>query len=1036
MAIHRGEEGVGAAGGVGSFAAAANDARRGSAFAVVSTTGSKRSTSSYKRGVDVDVANLEKRLGAVFEYLRYFTPPGGHGGAEEQLEEEVRAVVSSAVKDAMEAARGGFHDARALVLGALFFAWVKDMPSVAVPCDPFLAHSRWKLSTDLFVSLVKDAGLEADLRRQLQNIPEHASRKLTVALDGAFSFPGIPDDEAHQQFVSSEKSGGGLPPPHGVPNVSPGGVGDRLMSAPPVAAAPHHTFRGEAWSQCKQSVSRWRRLNISSSSNDNGDVASAVDSVRRAVQECALGGRLTGSMLLCSSGYHAARSAMRMTDKSRRAAAEHELIAIMNRITGGASWPLGANEQGQGNTSSSSAAAAEVGNNNIVLAAEILSPLLTAPQMTLSRLVHIAAKHSSQAPFLLSAFSAQPGVARLQLAPSEPPLILTALARMLRNPPSELRGLNQLAGIKNFAVALLPQKQSVLPTRVGEPAAAREAKEVGVGFGQRLAIPRRSHLDAREALLVTVLPALSTASFWQTNFGNEKDAGSGEGEFRALEILCSLLIGDGANAADFADVTASATTGLKEDFPLSPSGIKLLKATFPGGFLLALASYVDSRGADRIGFSSPVDGSSALGSNLDAIASRVAPERTRDLATSLLLSCVKALDGSLFNGCQVSTAAVKGSASVLTSLAAADAAAATQISWHTRLLLEPVMGKARKLHPDPLRTAPPAPAPEGRGFGWVVETTAALRDDNTGGVARVAVAFADVIRLCSIRALRASDVMDHIRGWQQQQEQQQHAAVPDGGKGLEPPLGTKAVLDGIATAIRENAESPSTLRSGLLMACVMTLPTCTMKEFGIVLRGFLPQVLLLISKGGGSASEEESKSHSGGGGGITPPSSTIGIAQLLVDLLTRVFLMHVSSITRRETKHNHINILARQLATAAVVTDNQRLSSATASFVEAGKHESTSIPSPPEEKQTETSYVLAAAGVFHSLKCVSAALLWVAALPDGFRASSARSEAILSAAVLKLVGALSGLGLQPEVLNIFHNYPEGNVKSQVKAACL
>ena len=35
--------------------------------------------------------------------------------------------------------------------------------------------------------------------------------------------------------------------------------------------------------------------------------------------------------------------------------------------------------------------------DNRGLAAELLSPLLTAPRMTLSRLVHVAAKHSSQA---------------------------------------------------------------------------------------------------------------------------------------------------------------------------------------------------------------------------------------------------------------------------------------------------------------------------------------------------------------------------------------------------------------------------------------------------------------------------------------------------------------------------------------------------------------------------------------------------------------------------------------------------------------
>jgi hypothetical protein len=73
----------------------------------------------------------------------------------------------------------------------------------------------------------------------------------------------------------------------------------------------------------------------------------------------------------------------------------------------------------------------------------------------------------------------------------------------------------------------------------------------------------------------------------------------------------------------------------------------------------------------------------------------------------------------------------------------------------------------------------------------------------------------------------------------------------------------------------------------------------TMQEFGVVLRGFLPDVLRLIS-----------------------PSSEDVARQLVVDFLARVLLTHASSVKRRETEHNHISILARQLATAAVA-DNQ-----------------------------------------------------------------------------------------------------------------
>jgi len=48
---------------------------------------------------------------------------------------------------------------------------------------------------------------------------------------------------------------------------------------------------------------------------------------------------------------------------------------------------------------------------------------------------------------------------RLKLAPAEPPYILTALARVLQNPPSELRGFNQLEGIQKFAVALFQNQK-------------------------------------------------------------------------------------------------------------------------------------------------------------------------------------------------------------------------------------------------------------------------------------------------------------------------------------------------------------------------------------------------------------------------------------------------------------------------------------------------------------------------------------------------------------------------------------------------
>ena len=764
------------------------------------------STSGHRHVVDVDVevVNLEMRLSPVFEYLlSFFTRAeeddgevdGGGGAGEEEKkkeneasrrEEEIRALLSSAVQDALEEARGGFLDAHALVLDALFFAWVKDMP-IAIPCDPFLARAKWKLSTNLFASLVKGAGLESHLKQKLRNVLEHVFQHLAAELlDQSVDISDISHDSAH---VPTERAS------------------DDDVSAP--TAVPTCTLQGEAWSACKQSISRWERLKCSSSSNAT-DVASAVDIARRAVGSYSHSGRLTGSMLLCSSRFHASRSAVRL-EETRRATVERELIAVLNRITGG-DTRLG-NDQGLTTRSSD-------GEDDVFLAAALLNPLLTAPQMTLSRLIHVAAKHASQAPFLLLAFSAQPGLASVQLEPTEPPFMLTLLARVLRNPPSELGGFNQLLGITTFAAALF-QKQRCSPKKTHDASSGVRGADPPLFGQQRLAVARRSHLDQREGLLMTVLPVL----FCQTNDSSGRDAGGpgsgSEGEYRALEILHSLFVGHNYDATDSDD-----------DPTLSSSGLKLLKATFPGGILLALASYVDSRGADGL------IGNFRNGAPSSA-AARAAPERTRDLATSLLRSCVRALrEAPPFTHHRSRGEDKKkkcyseSESSVLTSLAIADAAAVTQLTWHTRLLLEPVMGQVRKLNPEPRRTSPLAPP-----------RFDASSTDWSGGdiVGRLAVAFGDLIRLCSTCALSTADVLNRLlrRGGG---EERDGVAEQDGSDGL------TLLVDERIEMLR-NTDSPASLRSALLMACARTLPGCTMKEFEcVLLREFLPGVLMLIGR--------------------------------------------------------------------------------------------------------------------------------------------------------------------------------------------
>ena len=861
--------------------------------------------------VDVEAANVEKRLAPVFEYLNRYLPSSDDDGNG-----EIGDALHAAVKDAIDAARGGLRDARSLVFSALFFAWVASTPIVA-PRDPFLATSKWKLPTGLFVLLVKKSGLEQNLRAKLRDdVPPHVSKYLDAELQG-YDIEFIHESEGSKKLDENtvEES--------------------KPMSPRPLKVAAE-SDEGEAASPCGRCfavVNEWLLLNEFAT----GDrISSAVESIKRIVREYGGEGRLTASMLLSSNAFHSARRAISRSDVSREKhlKVEQELIAILNRIT----------TRRDGGRSEKTEHRSDDG---LALAIDLLSPLLREPEMTLSRLVHTAAVHSSQAPFLVSAFTALPGLAMLKLEPTHAPFILEVLVRVLRNPPLELRGFNQLAGIKNLTVALFGEH-------------AKEEESLGF-FGHRFLAPRRSILDPRETLLLVLFPILvaggSTSPSSNIDEGEVGASGS-EGEMCALQILRALLVGDDASGAT--DV----------DPPLSSSGLKLLESTFPGAVLLSLGSYVDSRGADSIG-SSPTDLTGCSGSS----SCRGAPERTRDLAASLLRSCVRALEISIRR--RLKNSDDPEFTSLLHSLAVADATAAVRLTWHTRIVMERVMGPARNLHPLPKRTPPTAPKFQDMGFG------------SPTGVTSFALALADLMRLCAMRAVSTVDLVDLLRG-------ERTTGVTEGILGSE-------VLAGRIETI-ENAESPSLLRAALLMASSLALPTCTMKEFGVVQRELLPKILLLISRSENSGNSENTTAE------------VLWVNSSVVDFLSRVLLTHISGSKSRASTNSdrELEVFSRQLATAAVA-GNEKLAF---------------------NVETEAN-VATVAGVFQNLKSLHAALLQVTALETEALEKKSREKAkdILLNAVLKLVGVLSAIGLQLEVEKLFDYFPEEQCKKQVLTAC-
>ena len=564
--------------------------------------------------VDVGVENMEKRLGPLFEYLRMRHEQEG----EHENDDDVIDAVVSCGREALKAARGGFHDAKALVFDAFFFAWVSHAPSVGVtPGDPFAARSLWRLSLKQFEAAVEKLELKRELRGKLREVPDVVSRKIKALLhDSLLASSDESDDENEKLFER------------------------------PSNESDLHTLRNGEDTGTSSHVAE-------------NDIDVVLESVRQATRENLFTrAHLAGTSLLCSERYQESR-VMRRMESTDTGAAERKLIAVLNRIRGDA------------DDSSK--------QDSRALAVELVQLLLTSPEMTLSRLVRVASTNASQAPFLLSAFSAQPGIPRMQTEQHEPSRMLMELACLLHKPPAELKGFHSLKGLMTLTEALC-RPRGVL----------QDANDNGGLFGhKRLAIPSRAQFDHRHVLLFIVIPALSLTV----------DETESEFEFWALRILQTLLTG-------FEEETG------ETPFLCSPSGTRMLRATYPGGILLALASRVDSRAG-------------------------VVAERTRELAAQLLQCCVVALNSDALHGDE--------GVSTLVSLAHADAEAATRLSWHTRMLMETLMFRVRELHPTPTRSPPAGPS-VGPG------------DD----VSMAASALADVILLCANNYLRGADMMDMI----------------------------------------------------------------------------------------------------------------------------------------------------------------------------------------------------------------------------------------------------------------------------------
>jgi hypothetical protein len=238
---------------------------------------------------DVGVQNLEKRLGPLFEYLRMRC----ERDAENEDDSDVIHAVVSCGREALEAARGGLHDAKALVFDAFFFAWVSHVPSIGVtPGDPFAARSLWRLSLKQFEAAVLELNLGHELRDTLRRVPAAASRKIIALLD------------------------------------------DSLFSCDDEASDDNEGLSRRAETEMDERVS----LKSEDAGPSSREAAHGIDflleSVRQATRDdlftCA---KLAGTTLLCSERYQESRE-KRRSEASDTNNAEREIIAVLNRIRG------------------------------------------------------------------------------------------------------------------------------------------------------------------------------------------------------------------------------------------------------------------------------------------------------------------------------------------------------------------------------------------------------------------------------------------------------------------------------------------------------------------------------------------------------------------------------------------------------------------------------------------------------------------------------------------------------------------------------
>jgi len=403
------------------------------------------------RYIDVGVSDVDKRLAPLFEFLQQGSRCSRLGGDSTVAVGDARTdfldLLVRTVKDTLEATRGGFHDADALVFDALFFAWTSTLPEVSAPRDPFSMRSKWKLSTEQFVAAVKGSGLDAELRRKLRGVPDHVHLKLVAKLLGKFeSSPLVngTDLVIEEALICSDEHA------DVVTNLTCDGL-DR-----------------------ERRLSDCLRLDPSSSENE---ISHAMETVQHVACDRSGSVELAVSMVLCSNRLQCLRdAALRRQYDGARDAAERELIAALNRMGGHSQDGVAIGAQS--------------------LAPALVCSLILSPEKTLSRLVCVASEHASQTPLLLSALSAQPGISRMQSKGVAIPLILEQLSATLRRAPAELGSTNHLSGLMGFIAALC----------TGEDCPPGE--HFSGLFGERLVKPRRSHLEQRQLLLFIVLPVL------------------------------------------------------------------------------------------------------------------------------------------------------------------------------------------------------------------------------------------------------------------------------------------------------------------------------------------------------------------------------------------------------------------------------------------------------------------------------------------------------------------------------------------------